>query len=99
MGPPGTNTAPEGDESAGGMSDTTLEFAQEHGLGKALGRVRLGSGLSTEGGTRARATLLLSTSGLWLIAASDRFHGRRIDLLTRADLRLVAGRMRDRLCF
>ena len=99
MGPPPANTAPEGHGTAGVMTDTALEFAEEHGLGKVLGRVRLGSGIAVADGTRARATLLLSASGLWLVAARDRFHGQRIDLLTRADLRLVSGRVRDRLCF
>ncbi len=99
MGPPGANTAPQGHGTAGVMTDTALEFAEEHGLGKVLGRVRLGSGIAVEGGAPARATLLLSASGLWLVAARDRFHGQRIDLLTHGDLRLVSGRVRDRLCF
>ena len=51
------------------------------------------------GGSRTRANLLLSESGLWLVAARDRFHGQHLDLLTRGDLRLVSGRLRDRLCF
>ncbi len=84
------------------MSDTSLEFAEEHGLGQVLGRVRLDSGIAVSGGSggaRTRANLLLSESGLWLVAARDRFHGQLLDLLTRGDLRLVAGRLRDRLCF
>ena len=81
------------------MSASSLEFAQERGLGKVLGRVRLDSGLALAGGARTRADLLLSESGLWLVAARDRFHGQHLDLLTRGDLRLVAGRLRDRLCF
>src|SRR4051812_23101171 len=81
------------------MSASSLEFAQERGLGKVLGRVRLDSGLALAGGARTRADLLLSESGLWLVAAQDRFHGQHLDLLTRGDLRLVAGRLRDRLCF
>ncbi|MET0794187.1 MAG: hypothetical protein ABW061_21880 [Polyangiaceae bacterium] len=81
------------------MSDSALEFAEEHGLGKVLGHVRLGSGMTSGGGSRSRATLLLSASGLWLVAAQDRFHGQQLDLLTRGDLRLVSGRLRDRLCF
>jgi len=64
-----------------------------------LGRVRLDSGLAIAGGSRTRANLLLSDSGLWLVAARDRFHGQHLDLLTRGDLRLVSGRLRDRLCF
>jgi len=81
------------------MSDVVLEFAEERGLGKLLGRVRLGSGLVISDGSRSRANLLLSDSGLWLVAARDRFHGQQLDLLTRGDLRLVQGRVRDRLCF
>src|SRR4051812_39553520 len=81
------------------MSASSLEFAQERGLGKVLGRVRLDSGLALAGGARTRADLLLSESGLWLVAARDRFHGQHLDLLTRGDLRLVAGKLRDRLCF
>jgi len=81
------------------MSDTSLEFAEERGLGKVLGRLRLDSGIAIPGGARARASLLLSESGLWLVAARDRFHGQHVDLLTRGDLRLIAGRIRDRLCF
>lgn len=81
------------------MSDAALEFAEEHGLGKVLGRVRLGSGLAISGGARSRANLLLSESGLWLVAARDRFHGEQLDLLTRGDVRLIAGRIRDQLCF
>ena len=81
------------------MTDLSLEFAEESGLGKVQGRVRLGSGIPISDGSRARATLLLSSSGLWLVAARDRFHGSHLDLLTRGDLRLVAGRLRDRLCF
>jgi hypothetical protein len=81
------------------MSDSSLEFAEERGLGKVLGRVRLDSGIPIEDGTRTRASLLLSESGLWLVAARDRFHGQHLDLLTRGDLRLVPGRIRDRLCF
>ncbi|HKO52381.1 MAG TPA: hypothetical protein VJV79_31960 [Polyangiaceae bacterium] len=81
------------------MSDGSLEFAEERGLGKVLGRVRLDSGMAISDGSRTRANLLLSESGLWLVAARDRFHGQHLDLLTRGDLRLVAGRMRDRLCF
>ena len=81
------------------MSDEALEFAQERGLGKLLGRVRLDSGIAIAGGVRVRANLLLSESGLWLVAARDRFHGQHLDLLTRGDLRLVSGRLRDRLCF
>ena len=81
------------------MSDGALEYAEEHGLGKVLDRVRLDSGLTIGGGSRVRASLLLSQSGLWLVAARDRFHGQHLDLLTRGDLRLVAGRVRDRLCF
>ena len=84
------------------MSDTSLEFAEEHGLGKVLGRVRLDSGIAISAGSagsRTRANLLLCESGLWLVAARDRFHGQHLDLLTRADLRLVPGRLRDRLCF
>ncbi len=81
------------------MSDTSLEFAEERGLGKVLGRVRLDSGIALAGGSRTRADLLLSESGLWLVAARDRFHGQHLDLLTRADLRLIGGRIRDRLCF
>ena len=42
---------------------------------------------------------LLCASGLWLVAARDRFHGVQLDLLTHSDLRLVAGRLQDRLCF
>ncbi|MEO6599348.1 MAG: hypothetical protein ABIQ16_05710, partial [Polyangiaceae bacterium] len=83
------------------MSDSALEFAEERGLGKVLGRVRLGSSLSvgSAGGARARASLLLSSSGLWLVSAQDRFHGQQVDLLTHGDLRLETGRLRDRLCF
>ncbi|HYP97817.1 MAG TPA: hypothetical protein VER96_04020 [Polyangiaceae bacterium] len=81
------------------MSDGALEFAEERGLGKVLGRVRLDSGLAIPGGSRTRANLLLSESGLWLVAARDRFHGLHLDLLTRGDLRLLPGRIRDRLCF
>ena len=81
------------------MTDSSLEFAEERGLGKVLGRVRLDSGIATSASSRARASLLLSESGLWLVAAHDRFHGQHLDLLTHADLRLVSGRLRDRLCF
>jgi len=81
------------------MSDAALEFAAERGLGKVLGRVRLDSGIAIPGGGRTRADLLLTESGLWLIAAQDRFRGQHLDLLTRGDLRLSDGRIRDRLCF
>lgn len=81
------------------MSDSALEFAEEHGLGKVLGRVRLDSGMAIADGSRTRPSLLLCESGLWLVAARDRFHGQHLDLLTRGDLRLLAGRVRDRLCF
>ena len=81
------------------MTDSTLEFAEERGLGKVLGRVRLDSGIPLSDGSRMRATLLLSESGLWLVAARDRFHGAHVDLLTHGDLRLLDGRLRDRLCF
>jgi len=81
------------------MADSSLEFAEEHGLGKVLGRVRLDSGIAISGGRRERASLLLSDRGLWLVAARDRFHGQHLDLLTRGDLRLVPGRIRDQLCF
>jgi hypothetical protein len=84
------------------VSDSALEFTEERGLGKVLGRVRLGSGIAIApgvDGSRAPATLLLTASGLWLVAARDRFHGVQIDLLTRSDLRLEAGRIRDRLYF
>lgn len=81
------------------MSDAALEFAEEHGLGQVRARVRLDSGLAIAGGARSRAHLLFSESGLWLVAARDRLHGQHLDLLTRGDLRLVAGRVRDRLCF
>jgi len=81
------------------MSDTSLEFAEERGLGKVLQRVRLDASIPIPDGSRTRANLLLSESGLWLVAARDRFHGQHIDLLTHGDLRLVAGRIRDRLCF
>ncbi|HEY4106195.1 MAG TPA: hypothetical protein VGM44_19985 [Polyangiaceae bacterium] len=81
------------------MSDAALEFAEEQGLGKVLGRVRLDSGLLLPNGARARATLLWTKSGLWLAAARDRFDGLRVDLLTRGDLRFEPGRVRDRLCF
>ncbi len=81
------------------MSDSALEFAEERSLGKVLGRVRLGSGIAIADGSRSQATLLLTSSGLWLVAARDRFHGVQIDLLTRGDVRLVAGRIRDRLYF
>jgi hypothetical protein len=99
MGPERANTGPHGSGSAGGMSDSALEFAEERGLGKVLGRVRLGSKLPNERGARARATLLLSSSGLWLVEAHDRFQGQHVDLLTLGDLRLQSGRLRDRLCF
>ena len=81
------------------MSDNALEFTEERGLGKVLGRVRLGSGIPLADGSHSRATLLLTASGLWLVAARDRFHGLAINLLTRGDVRLVSGRVRDRLCF
>jgi hypothetical protein len=81
------------------MRDFSLEFAEERGLGKVLGRVRLDGELALPDGSRTRASLLLSDSGLWLVAARDRFHGRHLDLLTRSDLRLVSGRVRDQLCF
>ncbi|HEY1534562.1 MAG TPA: hypothetical protein VGF76_11100, partial [Polyangiaceae bacterium] len=81
------------------MSDSALEFAEERALGKVLGRVRLGSGIPIADGSRSQATLLLTSSGLWLVAARDRFHGVQVDLLTRGDVRLVAGRIRDRLYF
>ncbi|HEX3777693.1 MAG TPA: hypothetical protein VHV51_24660 [Polyangiaceae bacterium] len=81
------------------MSDAALEFAEEQGLGKVLGRVRLDGGLLLPNGARARATLLLTKSGLWLAAARDRFDGLKVDLLTRGDLRFEPGRVRDRLCF
>ena len=81
------------------MSDPSLEFAEEKGLGKVLGRVRLDSGIPLPDGSRTRATLLLSESGLWLVAARDRFHGAQVDLLTHGDLRLLSGKLRDRLCF
>jgi len=81
------------------MSDGALEFAEERALGQVLGRVRLDSGIVISGGVRTRASLLLTGSGLWLVAARDRFHGQHLDLLTRGDLRLLPGRLRDRLCF
>ncbi len=81
------------------MSDSALEFGEERGLGKVFGHVRLDSALSISDGSRARATLLLSSSGLWLIAARDRFHGLCVDILTHGDLRLLSGHLRDRLCF
>ena len=99
MGGARANTGPEGGGGASRMSDSALEFAAEQGLGQVLGRVRLGSGMASARGSRARATLLLSSSGLWLVAAQDRFQGQHLDLLTRGDLRLVKGKVRDRLCF
>ena len=81
------------------MSDISLEFATERALGAVRGRVRLGSALTLPDGARARASLVLCDSGLWLLAARDRFHGSALDLLNHGDLRLVAGRFRDRLCF
>ena len=102
MGQRPANTEPKHHFHSSRMSDTSLEFAEEHGLGKVLGRVRLDSGIATSAGSegsRTRASLLLSESGLWLVAARDRFHGQHLDLLTHADLRLVPGRLRDRLCF
>ena len=99
MGAARANTTPVGVGAAHRMSDSALDFAEERGLGQVLGRVRLGSGIAAAGGSRTRATLLLSSSGLWLIAARDRFHGQQLDLLTRGDLRLVKGGLRDRLCF
>jgi hypothetical protein len=48
------------------MADGTLVFAEEQGLGKVLGRVRLDGGLLLPNGGRAKASLLLTTSGLWL---------------------------------
>jgi hypothetical protein len=81
------------------MTDTALEFAEEQGLGKVLDRVRLDGGLALPNGGRARASLLLTKSGLWLAAARDRFDGLKVDLLTRGDLRFEPGRVRDRLCF
>jgi hypothetical protein len=81
------------------MTDTALEFAEEQALGKVLDRVRLDGGLLLSNGGRARATLLLTKSGLWLAAARDRFDGLKVDLLTRGDLRFESGRVRDRLCF
>jgi len=102
MGQRPANTGPARHFHASAMSDTSLEFAEERGLGKVLGRVRLDSGIAIAagaGGSRTRANLLLSESGLWLVAARDRFHGQHLDLLTRGDLRLIPGRLRDRLCF
>jgi hypothetical protein len=58
------------------MTDSALEFAEEHGLGKVLERVRLDGDVLLPNGGRARATLLLTKSGLWLTAARDRFDGR-----------------------
>ncbi len=83
------------------MTDVVLEFAEEQGLGKVLERVPLNGagGLALPNGGHARTALLLSTSGLWIVAAKDRFNGLKIDLLTRGDLRLESGRVRDRLCF
>ncbi len=81
------------------MTDSALEFAEEHALGKVLERVRLDGDVLLPNGGRARATLLLTKSGLWLAAARDRFNGLKVDLLTRGDLRLESGRVRDRLCF
>lgn len=81
------------------MSDKALEFVEERGLGKVLGRVRLDSDMAVPGGPRLRANLVLSTTGLWLVAARDRKQGQHLDLLTRDDLRLVSGRLRDQLCF
>lgn len=81
------------------MTDAALELAEERGLGKILDRVRLDGGLPLKDGARTRATLLLTKSGLWLLAARDRFDGVCIDLLTHGDLRLESGRVRDRLCF
>jgi hypothetical protein len=81
------------------VSDSALEFAEEKALGKVLGRVRLDSGIPLSDGARSRATLLLTSTGLWLVAARDRFHGVQVDLLTRSDLRLATGRIRDRLYF
>lgn len=87
------------ESKAPAMTDTALEFAEEQGLGKVQGRVRLDGGLLLPNGGRARASLLLTKSGLWLAAARDRFNGLKIDLLTRGDLRFESGRVRDRLCF
>ncbi|MEP7049905.1 MAG: hypothetical protein ABJB12_06110 [Pseudomonadota bacterium] len=81
------------------MTNNALEFTEERGLGKVVGSVRLGSGIPLSDGSHSPATLLLTASGLWLVAARDRFHGLSVDLLTRADVRLVSGRIRDRLCF
>ncbi|HTA91429.1 MAG TPA: hypothetical protein VK745_17715, partial [Polyangiaceae bacterium] len=81
------------------MTNSALEFAEEHALGKVLERVRLDGDVLLPNGGRARATLLLTKSGLWLAAARDRFNGLKVDLLTRGDLRLESGRVRDRLCF
>jgi hypothetical protein len=81
------------------MTDPALEFAEEQGLGKVLDRVRLDGGLLLPDGGRVRPSLLLTKSGLWLVAARDRFRGLRVDLLTRSDLRFEPGRVRDRLCF
>ena len=81
------------------MTDPALEFAEERGLGKVLDRVRLDGGLLLPDGGRVRPSLLLTKSGLWLVAARDRFSGLQVDLLTRSDLRFEPGRVRDRLCF
>jgi hypothetical protein len=81
------------------VSDKIAEFCAEQALGAILGRVRLDGALTLPGGARASPTLVWSTSGLWLLAARDRFQGLRIDLSTRTDLHLVRGRFRDQLCF
>jgi hypothetical protein len=81
------------------MTDNALGFTEERNLGKVLGSVRLDSAMPMADGSRSRASLVLTVSGLWLVAARDRFHGVNIDVLTRSDVRLVAGRLRDRLCF
>lgn len=99
MGPSHASTGPKRHRKPSIMSDAALEFIEQRGLGKVLGRIRLDSGIEVPGGARLKASLVLSSSGLWLVAARDRTQGQHLDLLTRGDLRLVSGRLRDQLCF
>ena len=68
------------------MTDTALEFAEEQGLGKVLDRVRLDGGVPLPDGGRARATLLLTASGLWLAAARQAWGEAGVRVVQAAEL-------------
>ncbi len=79
------------------MADNIALYVDERQLGRTERRIRVRGKLDVGDKTRARAALVLTPRGVFLVAAASPQRGVAIDLLERPDLRWESGPLGDAL--